>query len=98
MTVIGLSQLTHQVYLDLESRPRSRSSDGNSRARKRPQKVKSLPRSWRMISDLEKEGEIGLFYIFKGFFFKKIDLPQNSKIFKILWVGLRNLILSLSTK
>ena len=79
------------------SRLRSRSSDGNSRARKRPQKVKSLPRSWRMISDLEKEREIGLFCIFKGFK-KKIDLPQNSKIFKILWVGLGNLILSLSTK
>ena len=50
-----------------------------------------------MTSDLEIEGEIGLFGIFKGFK-KKKDLPENNKIFKILWVGVRNLILSLSTK
>ena len=80
------------------SRSRSRPSDGNSRARKRPGKVKSLPRSRRMTSDLEI-GEIGLFRIFKGFFSKKKkNLPQNSKIFKILWVRLGNLILSLTTK
>ena len=47
-----------------------------------------------MTSDLELEGE--KFCIFKGL--KKIDLPQNSKILKTLWVGLGNLILSLSTK
>ena len=52
-----------------------------------------------MTSDLEIEGEIGLIRIFKGLKKKKkFDLPQNSKIFKILWVGLGNLILSLSTK
>ena len=37
------------------SRPGSRSSDGNSRARKRARKVKSLPRSNRMTFDLEIE-------------------------------------------
>ena len=58
MRVISLSQLTHQVH----------SNDGNSRARKRPRKVKSLPRSRRVTSDLEIEGEIGLFRIFKEFF------------------------------
>ena len=52
------------------SRRRSRSSDGNSRARKRARKVKSLPRSRRMTSDLRIEGEIGLFRILKGFFQK----------------------------
>ena len=50
------------------SRPRSRSSDGNSRARKRAQKVKSRPISRIMTSNLEIEGEIGLFRILKGFF------------------------------
>ena len=53
------------------SRPRSRSSDGNSRARKRAPKVKSRPRSRLMTSDLEIEGDIGLFRILKGFFQKK---------------------------
>ena len=40
-------------------------SDGNSRARKRPRKGKSLPTSKRMTSDLELEGDI--VRIFKGF-------------------------------
>ena len=57
------------------SRPRSRSSDGNSRARKRARKVKSRPRSRIMTSDLEIEGEIGLFRILKGLKKNKKDLP-----------------------
>ena len=63
MTVIILSQLTHQVH----------SSDGDSRARKRPRKGKSLPRSRRMTSDLELEGEIGLFH-------KKRSTPKQQNI------------------
>ena len=56
-------------YFESVDAPRaSRSSDGNSRARKRARKVKSRPRSRRMTSDLEIEGEIGLFCILKGFF------------------------------
>ena len=44
MTVISFSQLTHQVHLV------SRSSDGNSRARRRPRKMK--------ISSQIKENDI----------------------------------------
>ena len=55
-------------YLESVVAPRSRSSDGNSRASKRARKVKSRPRSRRIKSDLEIEGEIGLFRILKGFF------------------------------
>ena len=54
--------------VDAPSASRSRSSDSNSSARKRARKVKSRPRSRRMTSDVEKEGEIGLFDILKGFF------------------------------
>ena len=57
--------------VDAPSASRSRPSDGNSRARKRARKVKSLPRSRRMTSDLETEGEIGLFRILKGLKKKK---------------------------
>ena len=39
-----------------DEEPRSRSSDGNSRAKKRPRKGKSLPISRRMTSDLDLEG------------------------------------------
>ena len=70
MRVISLSQLTHQVH----------SSDGNSRARKRPRKVKSLPRSRRVTSDLEIEGEIGLFRIFKEFLKKNRSTLKQQNI------------------
>ena len=58
----------------------SRSSDGNSRARKRARKVKSLPRSRRMTYNLEIEGEIGLFRILKGFFQKNRSTLKQQNV------------------